>query len=190
MGRCEKEEVGEDIITTVWRLRGRQKRWKIANDVPVGKQTPAAADHSKIPERKLKIRDLSHTDTGGQYVQSYDWPRNLSWSGLLQMFGGCIHLSFFFFLQVKWFYSSSAPVFRITCPSVTLQPLCRDLDNKKSNRHLMATAAFVWVLLGCRWTLSDCQDFTIFVCYGKSYPSQLVVLRIAEIFLWEIQCYT
>lgn len=66
MRRCEKEDVGEDIIAAVWQLRGRQKRWKIANDVPVGKQNPAAADHSKIPEGKLKIADLSHMDTVGQ----------------------------------------------------------------------------------------------------------------------------
>lgn len=47
--------------------KGRQKRRETANDVPVGKQTPAAAaDHSKIPEGKLKIADMSHTDTGGQ----------------------------------------------------------------------------------------------------------------------------
>lgn len=26
----------------------------------------AAADHSKIPEGKLKIADMSHMDTGGQ----------------------------------------------------------------------------------------------------------------------------
>lgn len=30
------------------------------------KQTPAAADHSKIPEGKLKIADISHVDTVGQ----------------------------------------------------------------------------------------------------------------------------
>lgn len=48
--------------------KGRQKRRETANDVPGGKQPPAAAaaDHSKIPEGKLKIADMSHMDTGGQ----------------------------------------------------------------------------------------------------------------------------
>ena len=34
--------------------------------VPAGKQTPAAADHSKIPEGKLEIADMSHMYTVGQ----------------------------------------------------------------------------------------------------------------------------
>ena len=66
MGRCEKGEDEEDVIIAVWQFRGRQKRWKIASEIPVGKQTPATADHSEIPAGKLEIADMSRMDTGGQ----------------------------------------------------------------------------------------------------------------------------
>lgn len=33
---------------------GDKREWQTVNDVPVGKQTPAAADYSKIPEGNLK----------------------------------------------------------------------------------------------------------------------------------------
>lgn len=51
MGKCKKGDVVEEDIIA------RQKRRKCANDVPAGKQTPAAADYSEIPERKLKVAD-------------------------------------------------------------------------------------------------------------------------------------
>lgn len=65
-------EVEEGINPAMWLFRVTYMRWKIANNVPVWQQSPAAAspaaaaaDGSEIPEWKLKMADRSHMDAGG-----------------------------------------------------------------------------------------------------------------------------
>lgn len=54
-----------DINTGLWQFSGKQKGWRAARHVPVweNKFLLLAADHSKIPEGKLKTADISDVYT-------------------------------------------------------------------------------------------------------------------------------
>lgn len=65
-GRCEREEVGEDIIAAVWQFRGRQKRWKIASDVPCGKTNSCCC----WPQRN----SWRETENSRRVSHGHSWP--------------------------------------------------------------------------------------------------------------------